>query len=67
MLKDFGLRHYFREIVESAVVGVRKPDPRIFELGCEALGLPPAEVLVVGDSLKKTYFRPRAWGAGWPG
>jgi len=53
VLKDFGIRHYFKQIVESAVVGVRKPDPRIFELGCEALGMQPGEVLVIGDSLRK--------------
>lgn len=53
VLADFGLDHYFRAIIESAVVGVRKPDPRIFELGVEALGMKPAEVLVVGDSLSK--------------
>lgn len=53
VLKDFGLRHYFRQIVESAVVGVRKPDPQIFRLGCEALGMAPEHVLVIGDSLRK--------------
>lgn len=53
VLNDFGLRHYFLKIVESAVVGVRKPDPQIFRLGCDALGLPPEQVLVVGDSLRK--------------
>lgn len=53
VLEDFDLRKYFRSIVESAVVGVRKPDPRIFSLGCEALALPASEVLVIGDSLRK--------------
>lgn len=53
VLEDFGLRKYFQSIVESAVVGVRKPDPRIFSLGCEALGIPSSEVLVIGDSLRK--------------
>lgn len=53
VLADFDLRRYFRSIIESAVVGVRKPDPRIFRLGVEALGLPPEEVLVIGDSYKK--------------
>ncbi|MCM1517652.1 MAG: HAD family hydrolase [Pseudoflavonifractor sp.] len=53
VLDDFDLRHYFRSIIESAVVGVRKPDPRIFQLGVEALGLQPDEVLVIGDSYKK--------------
>lgn len=53
VLKDFGLDGYFRRVIESAVVGVRKPDPEIFRLGVEALGLKPEEVLVVGDSYKK--------------
>ena len=53
VLRDFCLDHYFKTIVESAVVGVRKPDPRIFTLGVEALGMKPEEVLVVGDSLSK--------------
>lgn len=53
VLKDFGLDGYFDKIIESAVVGVRKPDPRIFELGVEALGLKPEEVVVFGDSLRK--------------
>ncbi|MDE6120635.1 MAG: HAD family hydrolase, partial [Muribaculaceae bacterium] len=53
VLDDFGLSEYFPTIIESAVVGIRKPDPRIFSLGVEALGLQPAQVLVVGDSLSK--------------
>ena len=53
VLSDFGLRHFFDNIIESAVVGVRKPDPKIFALGVEALGLEPEQVLVVGDSYKK--------------
>lgn len=53
VLESYGLRHYFSTVVESAVVGVRKPDPAIFALGVEALALPADEVLVVGDSLRK--------------
>ncbi len=73
VLADFDLRRYFKEIVESAVVGVRKPDPRIFSLGVEALGLKPEEVLVIGDSYKKDIVPAEtigcsvAWikGKGW--
>lgn len=73
VLEDFDLRRYFRSIIESAVVGVRKPDPRIFQLGVEALGLPPQQVLVVGDSYKKDILPAEsigchvAWlkGKGW--
>lgn len=53
VLSDFDVRKYFKTIVESAVVGVRKPDPKIFALGVEALGLNADEVLVIGDSYKK--------------
>ena len=53
VLREYGLDGIFETIVESAVVGVRKPDPRIFTLGVEALGLQPGEVVVVGDSIDK--------------
>lgn len=53
VLSDFGIRDCFREIIESAVVGVRKPDPRIFELGAKAMHLLPEETLVIGDSYRK--------------
>ena len=61
ILQDFRLP-YFRHIVESAVVGVRKPDPQIFQLGVEALRqacgkdaatLPPTDIVVIGDSYSK--------------
>ena len=37
VLSEFGFDGLFLDIVESAVVGVRKPDPKIFTLGVEAL------------------------------
>lgn len=52
VLADFGILGCFKKVVESAKVGVRKPDSAIFELGVKALGLKPEEVLVVGDSIK---------------
>ena len=42
-------------VIDSAVVGVAKPDPRIFTLALDALGLPDADrgtVVHVGDSLR---------------
>lgn len=53
VLKDFDIDKYFTKVIESAVVGVRKPDPEIFRMGVRALGLKPEEVLVVGDSYRK--------------
>lgn len=62
VLRSYGLDRYFDSIVESAVVGVRKPDPKIFALGVEALGLPPEEVLVIGDSLRKDILPAESLG-----
>lgn len=56
VLADFDLLQYFKTVIESAVVGVRKPDPQIFRLGVDALGMKPEEVLVVGDSLSKDIY-----------
>ncbi len=53
VLRDYGIRHLFKGIIEIAVVGVRKPNPTLFRLGVDALELEPSEVLVVGDSLRK--------------
>lgn len=73
VLHEFGLDGIFDSIVESAVVGVRKPDPRIFSLGVEALGMKPEDVTVVGDSYDKDIVPARkagchtVWmkGEGW--
>lgn len=62
ILTDFGLRNYFSHIIESAVVGVRKPDPRIFQLGVTALGIPAKDVVVIGDSYSKDILPARAAG-----
>lgn len=62
ILRDFGLDHYFSAVIESAVVGVRKPDPAIYRLGVEATGFPVEEVLVVGDSYGKDIVPAKAVG-----
>lgn len=75
VLETYGVREYFGKIIESAVVGVRKPDPKIFTLGVEALRLRPEECLVVGDSYRKDIEPALAagckaiWlkGPGWSG
>lgn len=73
VLRDFDLRRYFKGVIESSVVGIRKPDPTIFRLGVVALGFDTDEVLVIGDSYKKDILPARsigckvAWlkGKGW--
>lgn len=53
VLGDFGLLEFFDDIIESAVVGVRKPDPAIFGLGVDKLNLPASSIVVIGDSHAK--------------
>jgi len=43
------LWEHFDVVVESAVVGLRKPDPRIYALVCEKLALAPARVAFLDD------------------
>ena len=47
VLHDFELDGLFGSIVESAVVGVRKPNPAIFQMGVDRLGMQPEEVVVI--------------------
>lgn len=56
VLKEFGLAGYFNSIVESSIVGIRKPDPALFALGVNALQLPAEEIVVIGDSYRKDIY-----------
>jgi putative hydrolase of the HAD superfamily len=56
VLEEFNLSKYFKRIVESSIVGLRKPDPALFALGVEALGLNPKEIVVIGDSYRKDIY-----------
>ncbi len=62
VLKEFGLERLFRDVIESAVVGVRKPDPEIFRLGVKALGLKPEETVMIGDSPDKDIIPAQSVG-----
>ena len=39
----------FHHIIESSKVGVRKPDPRFYDLTCETLGIEPSEAVFLDD------------------
>ena len=43
------LRDLFDVFVESSVEGLRKPDPRIYELACERLAVTPPEAVFLDD------------------
>jgi putative hydrolase of the HAD superfamily len=39
----------FDVVIESSKVGLRKPDPRIYELACDELGVIPTETVFLDD------------------
>jgi putative hydrolase of the HAD superfamily len=39
----------FDHVVESSKIGVRKPDPRFYEIACELAGVEPEEVVFLDD------------------
>lgn len=45
-----GLDAYVDQFVLSFEVGAQKPDPRIFEVAVERLGVPAEDTLMIGDS-----------------
>ncbi|MEO9969740.1 MAG: HAD-IA family hydrolase [Hyphomonadaceae bacterium] len=44
-----GVMELFDHVIESSKVGLRKPDPRIYELMCETLGVDPAHCIYIDD------------------
>ncbi len=51
LLEGLGIRRYFVDVVASAAVGVRKPDPSIFELALDRNDLTPRDVVHIGDHI----------------
>jgi beta-phosphoglucomutase len=50
ILKKIGLSREFHAVVDGNAISRSKPDPEVFLLAAEALGLPPRECLVVEDA-----------------
>jgi putative hydrolase of the HAD superfamily len=63
LLKGFGLLGSFDHLFISSEIGWEKPDPRIFRTAEEQLGLPPEQILHVGDSPEQDLAP--ALAAGW--
>ncbi len=78
-LHDLGLSHYFERIFDSAILGVEKPNPGIFEVALRELNLQPNDALYIGDvffidvwganqvGLGGLHLDPLDLYAGWPG
>jgi putative hydrolase of the HAD superfamily len=62
MIAKEGLASYFRFVLDSRVVGVEKPDPRIFQMALERAGVSPAEAVYIGDLYSIDVLGSRAAG-----
>lgn len=49
LLERAGLLAFLEIVVDSGIEGVEKPDPRIFQVALERMGLEPADSLYAGD------------------
>jgi len=49
LVEGLGLSEMLSTVISSAEVGLHKPDPRIFDLACERLGVAPEDAAHVGD------------------
>lgn len=50
VLRELSLKKYFSSIIDSAVVDIRKPDLKIFQLSLNDLSVTAGKTIVVGDS-----------------
>ena len=64
VIGELGLHRYFAVTVDSALVGIRKPDPAIFGLALERLGVVPGRAVVVGDSVNADILPAASLGCG---
>ena len=68
VLRELKLDTFFAEVVESAEVGIRKPNKRIWQLAIDTLNkhaahpLQPEEIMVVGDSIEKDILPAQSLG-----
>jgi putative hydrolase of the HAD superfamily len=60
--KRFGLAPFFDTIIDSHIVGVVKPNPRIFQIALERLGIAPHEARFAGDIYSIDMVGARAAG-----
>ena len=64
MAREEGLESYFDAVVLSSVCHIRKPDPAIYRMGCEAMGLEPGQCVSVADNMDRDITGAIAAGVG---
>ena len=62
LVTESGLRPYFHFVLDSQLLGVEKPDPRIFQIALDRIEIGPAEALYIGDLYSIDVVGSRAAG-----
>jgi putative hydrolase of the HAD superfamily len=62
ILEETGLAAHLHFVIDSSVVGVEKPDPRIFHLGLREAGVAAGDAVYVGDLYSVDVLGARAAG-----
>ncbi|MBR2904701.1 MAG: HAD family hydrolase [Lentisphaeria bacterium] len=55
-LAGCSLEEYFSFVLVSGFLGYRKPDKRMFEMAIEKMGLPPEEILFIGNDMYRDVY-----------
>ena len=59
-----GLEKYFKSLALSSVLGIRKPDPRIYHYATDTAGVKPEHCVYVGDNLNRDVVGTKEAGFG---
>ena len=63
-LKEDGLDKYFSSVAMSSVLGIRKPDPRIYHYATDTAGVKPENSVYVGDNINRDVVGTKEAGFG---
>ena len=64
VLEAYGVAQYMECVVMSSSTGIRKPDPAIFRIAMDELGVTPEETGYVGDTISRDVLGARNAGLG---
>lgn len=62
ILSDAGIFPYVNRLLDSTIVGIRKPDPEIWKMALAQSGCKAEEFLIVGDSMKNDILPAQSIG-----
>lgn len=63
-LKEDGLEKYFKSVALSSVLGIRKPDPKIYHYATSQAGVEPDHCVYIGDNLNRDVVGTKEAGFG---